>query len=1712
MKNSHTSLSGANYVSDTCTCTFLLKRIKKKTISFSLIIAALLISPQIFATDYTVNSADEFNDLSLSPGDVVTWENGNYSDQEINFSNGNGTASNPIILQAETPGGVIFGGSSTVLIAADYVIIDGFYWKDGEGANNHVQFRNGSSYANNSTIRNCAFNDLGESGTDKHRWIVLYGTNNIVENCSFFNKRSPGALILVELEYNDFNPVGHIIRNNYFYNYVARPDGETHAGDSETIRVGTSEYQDKSASVLVENNYFQEADGENEIITNKSANNTYKHNTFRNCHGSLVLRHGANAWVEGNFFLGENKEGSGGIRVTDSYHTIINNYMQGLNNADDIWNNGITLVGGSDASGGTGNGYQRVDDILVAFNTIYNADDPLFYNDRSSYDPTGVFAYNLVYSTNGTLVSGDISGTGQGMTYVGNIFGGSDLGLSDSGFTEADANFSASGEIFKPSSSGVAANAAGSSYNSVVGFDIEGRTRPGSNMDVGAHEISGGSGSVIYGPITDSQVGDIVGACFLDAYASPLSECGATNTNLLTVTAVSEFSAAAQSKSVSITSNVDWTVTDNQSWISITPTSGSNDGTISITTTENTSTSERNGTVTVSGGGISRTINITQTGQTITNPEDCTEGTNLSLSSSIDNYSTQENTTNTVTNILDENTSNRWSASGFPQYAVIDLGGEYDVNEINLAPYEDRAYQFIVEGSANSATSGFSTLIDATENTNGGSVINRSFDSQSVRYVKLTITGASGYDGSWSSIHSFEILCAGNTTTPDELTVSSVSDFNAEGQSRSVTITSNVDWTVTDNQSWISITPTSGSNDGTISITTTENTSTSERNGTVTVSGGGISRTINITQTGQTITNPEDCTEGTNLSLSSSIDNYSTQENTTNTVTNILDENTSNRWSASGFPQYAVIDLGGEYDVNEINLAPYEDRAYQFIVEGSANSATSGFSTLIDATENTNGGSVINRSFDSQSVRYVKLTITGASGYDGTWSSIHSFEVLCAGNTTTPDELTVSSVNDFDSKGTTLTAIISSNVAWQATNTASWISISPASGSNNGTISISALENTTTSERTATILVSGGGISRTIAITQQGASSISTECTEGTILSTNGDINDFSTEQNSTNGVANLIDGNTTDNRWSAENYPQYAVIDLGASYAVDQINLYPYESRAYQFLVEGSTTSADSGFSTLTDATDNASGSTVINKSFDTQNVRYIRLTVTGASDYTGSWISIREFEVICAGGSTPTTDILSVSSIGTFDSDDSSQTVNVTSNIDWTVAEDISWVSIDRTNGSNNGSFNISVSENTSVNSRTAIVTVNADGLSREINVSQNGTSSNTDLDPRLAPSENFDLSNWNINVPIDRGDGISTNISVVQLNNKYELMNVEGRDYFFTGPDGGMVFINYPKDAPKTSTRTSYTRTELRELLTGDSPSASNPANNWYFSSSDEIPEEAGGIDGVLTATLAVNHVTTDGNSNHKGRVIVGQIHASSNEPNRLYYHKLPEHDKGAIYVVHEDFSGDETYYNIIGNYIEDESDSGSLNDEITEPSDGIELNERFSYKIEVVGNDQWVTISRDGKDDVVKYINMDGSDYENDWMYFKAGVYSQNNTTDIDNDYDQATFYALNQSHGSIDKSINTDKNDNAYNIKIFPTQFNTDLTVTFSSSLEEIGSLKIIDLAGRIVAEDHQLKSGDKINIAGNLQAGMYMVQLRDSYGKILTSQKVIKSN
>ncbi len=371
-----------------------------------------------------------------------------------------------------------------------------------------------------------------------------------------------------------------------------------------------------------------------------------------------------------------------------------------------------------------------------------------------------------------------------------------------------------------------------------------------------------------------------------------------------------------------------------------------------------------------------------------------------------------------------------------------------------------------------------------------------------------------------------------------------------------------------------------------------------------------------------------------------------------------------------------------------------------------------------------------------------------------------------------------------------------------------------------------------------------------------------------------------------------------------------------------------------------------------------------------------------------------------------------LTVSSFVLFSAIEETRSIKISSNLDWRVNNSLDWVTVSPTSGSNNGDINLTVTSNPTSAQREGVISLTGGNLSRTIQIRQPGTVQEVTtppsggIDATRAPSENFDLSTWKLSIPVDEGDGTATDISVSGLNSGYE-----NSSFFYTASDGGMVF-KCPVAGFKTSLNTSYTRVELREMLRGTNTSISTQGvnkNNWVFGSApQEDKVAAAGYDGEMNATLAVNHVTTSGSNSHIGRLVIGQIHANSDEPIRIYYRKLRNNNLGSIYFAHEptDGNGSEQWHEMIG----------SRSNNAANPTDGIALDEVFSYRIKVVGDILTVTIIREGKPDVVKVVNMVNSGFNvgGQYMYFKAGVYHLNSTGN-DDDYAQVTFYALEKSH-------------------------------------------------------------------------------------------------
>lgn len=444
-----------------------------------------LLQSTLCAAVFKVSSLTEFNSAvaAVVPGDSIVMRKGEWLNVKLIFK-GNGTAQKPITLTTELDGKTIITGNSNLRIFGNFLIVDGLYFKNGTSPSGAViEFRNGSSeLSHNSRLTNTAIVDYNPtSTTTDYKWVSLYGSNNRVDHSYFAGKNHLGALLVVWL---DSIPDYHRIDNNYF---GFRPEyGDNGA---ETIRIGTSDWSMYNSRCIVENNYFEECDGEVEIISNKSCENIYRYNTFYKSAGTLTLRHGNRCEVYGNIFLGANKTGTGGVRIIGEDHTVYNNYFANLKGTG--YYSALTMVNGVPNS--PLNRYFQVKNALVAFNTFVNNASSFAIgagkSSEQSLPPINCkIANNVVQASSGQMIT--YTDTPVNMVYEGNIMFGTSLGITTpQGITITNPQLVFSADtVWRLTAGSPAVNSAEGIYT-IAHDDFEGQNRD-NNKDAGCDEYS----------------------------------------------------------------------------------------------------------------------------------------------------------------------------------------------------------------------------------------------------------------------------------------------------------------------------------------------------------------------------------------------------------------------------------------------------------------------------------------------------------------------------------------------------------------------------------------------------------------------------------------------------------------------------------------------------------------------------------------------------------------------------------------------------------------------------------------------------------------------------------------------------------------------------------------------------------------------------------------------------------------------------------------------------------------------------------------------------------------------------------------------------------------------------------------------------------------------------------------------------------------------
>ena len=226
--------------------------------------------------------------------------------------------------------------------------------------------------------------------------------------------------------------------------------------------------------------------------------------------------------------------------------------------------------------------------------------------------------------------------------------------------------------------------------------------------------------------------------------------------------------------------------------------------------------------------------------------------------------------------------------------------------------------------------------------------------------------------------------------------------FNPQGESKSVTVSSNVEWTAAASDSWIKLSEKQGKGDCVITVSVDDNLKDIQRTGVVSINSAeaSITKNINIVQNG--------------VSISTDVTQMHFPYNGGTQNLNI-DANTA--WNISSSESWLSFspESGGSTDKNiSVNVSENieeNDRSASFIVSASG--------------------------YDKE----VKVT------QDGKYFNINN-EALNVG-----------------AKSSTISLDVNTTEEWTAEANVSWLKVSPSSGSGNANISISVAENNTSNSR-----------------------------------------------------------------------------------------------------------------------------------------------------------------------------------------------------------------------------------------------------------------------------------------------------------------------------------------------------------------------------------------------------------------------------------------------------------------------------------------------------------------------------------------------------------------------------------------------------------------------------------------------------------------------
>ncbi|WP_415668906.1 polysaccharide lyase 6 family protein, partial [Vibrio rarus] len=486
--------------------------------------------PEVNCTEVFTSTSEleEAVSTEMAPGTTLCLADGEYSQGlEIKFA-GPGTEDQPIKVAAQNPGkAIINGGEVEVIMGGTYTQLQGFVFDGVEFNNQLISTR----LATLDLCKHCRITEVSiiDAVTEKDYGILvhIYGQHIWLDHNIISGKTAKNPMISfnrwVDSSWDEATIYESLAQDIVVYkNYIANrapADNKLYAdggdNDYEAIRTGLSDTHHYDGNSFVVANLFEQIQGEAEVISNKGSHNVISHNTIRNSYGSLTNRHGHGSTIDNNFIISDDFPLSGGLRIVDGDHSVTNNYIEGARYLSTTHHGGIVLLG-SDGAGDSDNGYQQVDNVHLAHNTVVDSVNSLNLDGGGKkMQPRNVFlSNNLVDQAIGPVFRSDGRGVPESSSISGNIVHGESLsdddGIKNSSgfeFTQAYLAKHSDDGLYRPTDSSPNLDAL-SDYEkgsfTAVTLDMDGQARSNTTL-VGADEVS--DETRLFKPLSYADVG-----------------------------------------------------------------------------------------------------------------------------------------------------------------------------------------------------------------------------------------------------------------------------------------------------------------------------------------------------------------------------------------------------------------------------------------------------------------------------------------------------------------------------------------------------------------------------------------------------------------------------------------------------------------------------------------------------------------------------------------------------------------------------------------------------------------------------------------------------------------------------------------------------------------------------------------------------------------------------------------------------------------------------------------------------------------------------------------------------------------------------------------------------------------------------------------------------------------------------------------------------